>query len=100
MMKYILLVLSILSVPLGAQESRESTLRRRPVKTEAPKPITGAGAETAWRRALIPNVYTIGGAGRTIRSGYGAKWTLRGPMWCGRTGRSRFRWWAKCRRRG
>jgi polysaccharide export outer membrane protein len=57
--KYVLLVLSILSVPLGAQD-RENSPPPGPVKNEAPKPITGAGAETM-AAGVDPNVYTIGG---------------------------------------
>jgi len=58
--KCVLLVLSAVSVPLLAQNGAERSAPPPPIKNEAPKPITGAGAESA-SAGVDPNVYVIGG---------------------------------------
>jgi polysaccharide export outer membrane protein len=60
--KTVLLVLGVLSLPLLAQDRANNAPPAPigPVKTEAPKPLTGAGAETQ-AAGVDPNVYVIGG---------------------------------------
>ena len=57
-MKRVLLVLGIVSVLLAAQE--RGAKAPEPTKTEAPKPLTGAAAETT-SAGVDPHSYIIGG---------------------------------------
>lgn len=57
--KSVLLILCIVSVPLAAQQNRESAVPPAPIKTEAPK-VTPGGAPEVSSAGVDPRIYIIG----------------------------------------